>query len=199
MRQYSTEKHLNNSLRHSRPWARLRQTALFIMLLTISSGFAGGRLFVGFEYKLNKNWDEISQMTGGHAGLYWGPFSLGGAAYTTISPVEFNLDDQQYTLNRLTYGGLDIRFMPESFSFVNITANCVMGAEFLSFDNDKPFDNDLFLTVEPGVELVLNVSSFIRLGYGISWRASLDSEFQPNEDITGFSSNIIARLGHLNL
>ncbi len=169
-----------------------------VIFLLCAGLFAAGRPYLGLEYRLQNNWEEITQMTGGHAGVYWGPFSLGGAAYTSIAPVDFSFEDDSYTLKRLTYGGVDIRFMPESFSFINITANCMMGASLLNFDDESPLDDDFFLMVEPGLELMLNISAFIRLGYGVTWRGTLTSDFKQQEEISGLSYNFIAQFGKLN-
>ena len=174
---------------------------LIFTFLLITSIFAKTKtMYMGLEYKLTEQWDQITQLAGGHAGLHWGPFALGGKAYTSLQEIEFNDNDQNYKLKRLTYGGLDLRFMPESFSFLSLSANCLMGASIYAFEDEKPeaLENKLALTVEPGVQILINVSQFIRLGWGVSYCGRLHNDLEINDEITGISSNIIAQFGTLH-
>lgn len=174
---------------------------LIFTFLIVTSIFAETKsMYIGLEFKLTEQWNQFTQLAGGHAGMYWGPFALGGKAYTSLQEIEFTDNDHNYKLKRLTYGGLDLRFMPESFSFLSLSANCLMGASLYAFEDEKPetLENELTLTVEPGIQVLINVSQFIRLGCGVSYCGRLYDDLKINEEITGISSNIIAQFGTLN-
>ncbi|MFP4460013.1 MAG: hypothetical protein ACLFSQ_10550 [Candidatus Zixiibacteriota bacterium] len=142
-------------------------------------------------------------MAGVHAGIYSGSFFLGASGFTNFIKVDFGESDAHH-LDDMTYGGFNIRFIPGSSSLFRFSSGLIVGGGTFSFDESKftrpeAIDDDLFFAIEPDISIMLNLSLFIRLGYGLSYRGMLSPDFELYKDpeISGFTTSLFIQFGNL--
>lgn len=111
------------------------------------------------------------------------------------------------------YGGLHIEPIFFSKSMVNLSFPLLIGAGGLGvIDSDFDYDNeefndddvvesDAFAVVEPGVNVLFNVSRYLQLEAGVKYRFSSKTNLEPAtlERINGFSAGIGIKVGVFNM
>ncbi len=111
------------------------------------------------------------------------------------------------------YGGLHIEPILFSKSIVNISFPVLIGGGGLAvidsnFDHEnEEFDEndfdeaDAFAIIEPGINLLFNVSRFLQFEAGVKYRFSSDLDLQPTnlKRINGFSAGIGIKVGVFNM
>lgn len=115
----------------------------------------------------------------------------GGTGLVTNVPADgvFNDDGEQMYL-ALGYGGVDLEYTHRTNRLVHVTAQTLIGAggvshrrkDYEDFDNDVR-NSDPFFVFEPGVNAELNVTTFFRIGVGITYR------FVSGVDLAGVNDN----------
>lgn len=134
---------------------------------------------------------QNSMLIGGHGGLLINntfAIGLGGygsvirhtAPYSLVTPNPFN-NSRNLVLD-MGYGGFVFEYINNSDDLLHFNANVLLGgggASHSSFRgvynemdrwNDVPSPCTFFWVVEPSVNLELNVTSFMRVGAGVSYR-----------------------------
>lgn len=112
------------------------------------------------------------------------------------------------------YVGLHIEPILFSKSRVNLSFPLLIGAGAIGYvdgdlfeDNDYDFEEDDFETsdvlfvVEPGVNLLFNISRYLQLEAGVKYRFSSSIDLVPNSvtRINGFSAGIGVKVGVFNM
>ena len=112
------------------------------------------------------------------------------------------------------YFGLHLEPILFSKSRVNLSFPVMIGAGAIGYvdgdlfeDNDYEFDEDNFETsdvlfiVEPGVNLLFNISRYIQLEAGVKYRFSSSIDLVPDSitRINGFSAGIGVKVGVFNM
>ncbi|WP_298485753.1 hypothetical protein [uncultured Maribacter sp.] len=111
------------------------------------------------------------------------------------------------------YGGLHIEPILFSKSTVNLSFPLLIGGGGLGvFDSDFDFENndleddelresDGFFVIEPGVNLLFNVSRYLQLEAGVKYRISSKTRLEPAtlDRINGFSAGVGIKVGVFNM
>lgn len=111
------------------------------------------------------------------------------------------------------YGGLHIEPIFFSKSMVNLSFPLLIGGGGLGvidsdfdYDNDEFDDNDVvesdaFAIVEPGINVLFNVSRYLQLEAGVKYRFSSKIDLEPAtlKRINGFSAGIGIKVGVFNM
>jgi hypothetical protein len=123
----------------------------------------------------------ILNFDGGHS------FVLGGGGYGLVTDLEAEgiVDERGEPLYlNLGYGGAFLEYVNHTSRLVHFTAEALFGgggAGLREGDHDEYDDPEPFFVAEPGVNVVLNVTTFFRMGAGVSYR------FVSGTDVTAFS------------
>ncbi|NJB69794.1 hypothetical protein GGR42_000256 [Saonia flava] len=110
------------------------------------------------------------------------------------------------------YGGFHIEPILFSEKKVNLSLPVLIGLGYVGY-LDKVFDrdgtnellinnnNDLVFVVEPGINVLYNISRYVQLEAGIRYRISDKIDLEPHyiKNINGFSAGLGIRLGVFNL
>ena len=109
------------------------------------------------------------------------------------------------------YGGIHLEPILFGNKFVNISFPLLIGAGDVVIFEDKvnngEFDslsnnsNDVFFIIEPGINLLYNISRFFQLETGIKYRfsSSFSLPYYGEDNIKGFSAGIGIKIGVFNL
>ncbi|MEL6919042.1 MAG: hypothetical protein AAFO99_15100 [Bacteroidota bacterium] len=112
------------------------------------------------------------------------------------------------------YGGLHLEPIFFSKSRVNLSIPLLIGAGGIAYvDGDRVFDDDFddndvdtsdaFFVIEPGINMLYNVSRYLQLEVGIRYRFSSKIDLSPDpsplDRINGFSAGIGIKVGVFNL
>jgi hypothetical protein len=129
-------------------------------------------------------------------------FGGGGTGLVTNVPARgvFNGKDKQMYL-ALGYGGVELEYTNRTQRLVHFTGQTLIGAGGVShrrknyhdFDPDSE-STDPFFVVEPGINAELNVTTFFRVGAGLTYR------FVSGVDLAGVSDTDLSSVtGTLSL
>lgn len=165
--------------------------------------FHGG--FGGPEVRLGQAGGESAHFMGGKGGwIINHSFYLGGAGYGLVNDLKIMPDaDEKLSIG---YGGLELGIILGSDNLVHLSASTLLGAGGVNYrynhfeaDFSTMVDNpvDVFYVIEPSVHLMVNITSFFRLGVGASYRQVYDLDFEGYEsaDLTGPSASLLFKFG----
>src|SRR5690606_36102754 len=136
-------------------------------------GFAGGGLYS--RNYLSEFVNEISDLIGGYGGIHIEPILFGKSKVSLGFPLF------------LGFGGAG--FAKDDYRKGNQ-------------NGDPQFEDwDSFFLVEPGVNLLYNLSRYVQLEAGVRYRISTKLELDPNQikSINGFSAGVGVKIGVFNL
>lgn len=135
-------------------------------------------------------------------------FAIGGAAYGLANNIKADAVgpfDQKYI--NLTFGGLDAEYIFNSDDVMHWSLHTLIGAGGVGFrhgwdedwDRHDSRDHDMngFFIVEPGVNLDVNVTSWLRTSLGASYRfvSGVSTPAATNSDLRGLSGMVTLRFG----
>ncbi len=199
----------------------MKRLLVFVVILTCSAfarertlisgemdhGGYGGPVFKYTQIGPNKT-DGF--LVGGQGGwIIDHKFVLGGAGYGLASKVQadwyevrtFDGESVPYVLD-FGYGGLLLGFISSSDDLIHYELFAVLGGGGIDYrleDNYESYDNsgDAIFVAEPGINLMLNVTEFFRLGVGATYRfvQGVDLPGMTNDDFNNFSAQIIFKFG----
>ncbi|GJQ61925.1 MAG: hypothetical protein SCALA702_09780 [Melioribacteraceae bacterium] len=121
---------------------------------------------------------EFGLLVGGRGGwLINHSFVLGGGGYGLTNNIKTDININGSTRRvQYGYGGVYLAHFFDPYKIVHVNIGLLIGAGATNisdgdyFDNEGTFDNsDSFFALEPEVSLDLNVTSFFRVGAGISY------------------------------
>ncbi|MFP4529509.1 MAG: hypothetical protein ACLFQX_13260 [Candidatus Kapaibacterium sp.] len=171
----------------------------------------------GPELKMTQAQGGTGLLVGGRGGwIINSTISVGGGGYGLVTehPIEnyFDVTSPYYGKDaylRYGYGGFIVEYINNSNSLVHFTANMLIGGGGASYthsfndiinhnDHDwRTLENTTFFVFEPAVMADINITSFFRIGVGASYRlvSGVELSQTTNEDIGGFSGNMIFKFG----
>lgn len=135
-------------------------------------------------------------------------FVLGGGGYGLVNNVTadwydvytFAGEPSQYVLD-FGYGGLLLAFISNSDDLVHYELFSIIGSGGVNYrlkdDYTDSNNGDALFVAEPGVNVMLNVTKFFRIGVGGTYRfvQGVDLAGLTNDDLGGFSGQIILKFG----
>ncbi len=144
----------------------------------ISNGGFGGPV-VKFT-SINKHFGVL---VGGQGGwIINHTFVIGGGGYGLVNNVKaYNASLEESQLLNFGYGGLELHYISNSDLLIHYTFSLLIGAGGIGY---RPLDNrewnwdsntKSFFVMEPTLRVMLNVTSFFRVGLGGSYQACLGS------------------------
>jgi len=136
-------------------------------------------------------------------------FVIGGGGYGLASSVNadwyevtnFAGEPEPYVLD-FSYGGLLLAFIGNSDNLIHYEIFSILGGGGINYrlkneiNTTSDFGDGIFVA-EPGINVMLNVTSFFRVGIGATYRYVQDVDLigLTNEDLTNFSGQIILKFG----
>lgn len=166
----------------------------------ISNGGFGGPV-VKFT-SINKHFGVL---VGGQGGwIINHTFVIGAGGYGLVNNIKTeNLFLGERQLLNFGYGGLELHYIDNSNRLVHYTFSLLIGGGGIGYRHPDNWEWDLdtntksFFVLEPTVRIMLNVTSFFRIGLGGGYRlisgVSLDD--MKDSDISGPSAEIVLKFG----
>ncbi len=105
-------------------------------------------------------------------------FVLGGGGYGLVTDVRLknslSFNGQPLFLN-VGYGGLDLEYVHSSPKLIHFSVETLIGAGNVSYalhnlNRNQDFPDQSFFVIEPGMNVMVNVTNFFRFGAGLSYR-----------------------------
>jgi hypothetical protein len=167
-----------------------------------SSGFGGPNLKVT---RLNNEW---GLMVGGGGAWYINhAFAIGGAGYGLVTnhlaPKVAGMDTARYF--NFGYGGGTLEYVVMSDDLLHFSVNTLVGAGAVNhrfghfgIDQRNEWDHgDAFFVVEPGVNVEANITKYMRIDVGGSyrWVNGIELDGLSNKDFSGPSANLTLKFG----
>ena len=131
-------------------------------------------------------------------------FVLGGKGYGLVNNVD--IEGSQNLKLDFGCGGVLLEYIFSSEKILHVGINTMIGAGGVSYA-EKDYSNDYedevdynsssFFVLEPGIYMVLNISSYFRIGAGITYRYVNGVEYKnlTNADLSGVSGEIVFKFG----
>ena len=98
------------------------------------------------------------------------------------------------------YGGLEMEYIHESHRLAHLSIYSLMGgggARYRDRDRYETLEEDGFLVLEPGMNMNLNVTRFLRLSAGATYRWTWGAELPglEDDDLSGATGVFTLRFG----
>lgn len=169
--------------------------------------------FGGVDMKVGDVVGERSLIVGGYGGVVINSnYLLGLGAYgITTKPSFDGVIPNIGTEKRLTvyggYGGILIGGNVLSKEVVHLSIPVLLGAGNLDISDDDFFqgigdtsftvESSVFFVIEPGAQLEVNVTKYLRIGIGATyrWVQGLELENLSDGDVTGYNGMLSLRFG----
>lgn len=168
----------------------------------VTSGGFGGPVL-----KISSISGEAALFVGGRGGwiIKLNPstsFVIGGGGYGLATDVRANNvfinNRQQYV--SVGYGGVELEYVHQSYRLVHFSIQSLIGAGSAGYqnkDHDNSTNNDSFFVWEPGVNVLLNVTHYFRIGGGLGYRLTSGSHLvqASDSDLSGVTGIITFKFG----
>lgn len=128
---------------------------------------------------------------------------LGGGGYglsTDVDADERGPDGERLFLD-VDYGGVEVEYVNRTQKLVHVSVQALVGSGDVRFrddDHDTVDDrDDDFFVLEPGANVLLNVTSFFRIGAGINYRFVSGTSLQnvSDTDLSGVGGTLTVKFG----
>jgi len=168
----------------------------------IDDGFHSGG-YGGPVWKIGLVNGKVGLFSGGRGGwIINHRFVIGGGGYNQILDVEtdeVSSDGKPLYLN-LSYGGFEMEYIHESDKLVHWTVHTLIGSGYVKLkvhDPNEAIETDNFFMVEPSFNVDMNISSWFRIGLGLSYRIAMGVDLPEitSSDVSGPSGLIILKFG----
>lgn len=130
--------------------------------------------------------------------------SFGGGGYGLVTnhvAPESTLAGNEKMYASIGYGGFEIEYTNRSWQLAHFTVSSLIGAGGLGL-RDKSFDSIsgdtmAFFVFEPGMHLELNMTSFFRMAFGISYRltSGINDYGFRDRDFSGINGILTLKFG----
>ena len=164
-------------------------------------------IFGGPVLKVTEINNVFGLIVGGRGGWICGhTFIIGGGLYGLLRDVE--VDDAGAERNfEFAYSGLELEYIILPRQVIHLSVQTLIGLGALTdrerhFDRFASFNNfdgpdDSFFIVEPGLNLMWNMKTHLRVGLGGSYRfiRGVGLEGLSNSDLSGLSTTVIFKFG----
>lgn len=170
--------------------------------------------FGGLDLKISDIIDERTLLAGGYGGVIINrSYFLGIAAYGLATrPAMDGIVPGPNTKKRLTlyggYGGVVVGGTILGREVIHISLPVTFGAGNLDVSDDDFFDqglgdtqftveNSTFFVIEPAAQLEFNITSYLRIATGVSyrWVTGLELVNVTNDDLIGLTGVLSIRIG----
>lgn len=96
----------------------------------------------------------------------------------------------------LGYGGLELGYVFQSDSLVHFTAHSLFGFGGVSFENDWSSADEVFV-IEPEATVVVNITEFVRIAAGVSYRfvTGVTTAGVSDASLSGLSGMLVFKFG----
>ncbi len=176
---------------------------------TMFTSEIGSGWFFGPTVKYTQIDETDAVLLGGHAGwIIDHKYVIGFGMYGLASDIKDNYTGKGDPRLNMGYGGLELSYIARSDRLVHITVDSLVGAGALGFSEEDSEgrghmgsffndNSDTFFIVEPGVNVVFNVTEIFRLSLGASYRfvEGVAQEGIYNKDIGGPAVTINLKFG----
>ncbi len=164
-----------------------------LMDLEISSVKGFGGVVTKFSH-LN---DSDALLLGGRGGwIFNNSFVLGIGIYGLATNVPIDIIDTDPSIvgndkMHFMYGGLEIEYIFNPENLIHYSVFTLIGLGAVSSHNNQNYANNFFdhsrmgnpfFVIEPAINVILNVTSFLNVAIGLSYRASTGAEYETIND-----------------
>jgi hypothetical protein len=174
----------------------------------IQSGGYGGPVL-----KIGPILDDTGVFVGGVGGwVINSTFVLGGGGFGLVNNVpapvsirtteDFIPDGDDWVLN-FGYGGVFLEYIVRSKKMMHTSVHTLIGGGGVGYrrknwdENADELGTESFFVLEPGANVMVNVTSFFRIGVGGTYRfiTGVDSDWIEDADLRGASAQIVFKFG----
>jgi hypothetical protein len=130
-------------------------------------------------------------------------FVLGGKGYGLANNVD--IEGSQNLKLEFGCGGVLLEYIFSSDKLLHVGLNAMIGAggaryvvkDYTNGYDDVNYTSSSFFVLEPGINLVLNVSSYFRIGAGATYRyvSGVEYEGLSNSNLSGATGEIVFKFG----
>ena len=138
---------------------------------------------------------EFGVLTGGRGGwIIDHRFVLGGGGCGLANRIE--IPNTTGAKLEMGYGGGMVEVIIASDELIHFSMECLVGAGGLTSPDDRGKD-DAFFVLEPGANLMLNVTKFFRFGLGASYRYIQGASYKgiDSSDLSGPAAVLTFKFG----
>ena len=126
-------------------------------------------------------------------------FSVGFGNYNLAT----DLASRDSLILDLSYSGLEFEYVYKSNAFIHGAAKVFLGSGALQQkiqdedDDDRVVRDDHIFVIQPSITGEVNITRWFRIGTGFGYRFVADVELPDysNEDISGFSGQVVLKFG----
>lgn len=142
-------------------------------------------LFLGPEFKFSRMIEGYQLYTGFKGGILFNDkivlgLAAGGFVTETVFTYHENQNDEMDLNTIMGYGGFNIDYIIRTRSPVQVSFPMLIGAAVVALfvpdytggliPNDKLVEGGVFIIYEPGINLEVNFTHFLRMGLGVGYR-----------------------------
>lgn len=177
--------------------AEAQRTETLVGSRTSNGGFGGPVMKVGELFG-----EPVLFLGGRGAWVAGRTFALGGGGYGLVNdnleaPVVYS---GRRAILEMGYGGLEMEYIHESHRLAHLSIYSLMGgggARYRDRDRYETLEEDGFLVLEPGMNMNLNVTRFLRLSAGATYRWTWGAELPglEDDDLSGATGVFTLRFG----
>ena len=135
---------------------------------------------------------------------------VGAGMYRLVSNVELSASQNTYPINyddnlHLMYGGLELGYVINPMELFHYTFNTLLGVGNVSNNNIDGFNENgsdhhtgkSFFVIEPSGAIETNITNYLRLEIGLSYRLStgLNYTYISNKDLSSFNGFLSLKFG----
>lgn len=166
--------------------------------------------FGGPVLKMTRINDVFGLMVGGRAGwIYKHTYAIGGGLYGLLRDIEIEVPDSPEREFEFAYSGLELEYIIAPSQDVHLSVQTLVGFGGLT-DRYRRFDSyyydefsrfggpdDSFFVVEPQLNIVWNMKTYLQIYFGGSYRyiRGVEIEGLDNSDLNGYSVVVTFRFG----
>ncbi len=150
--------------------------------------------------------NKTGVMVGGQGNMIFNRiFSIGVGAYGWVNDTNLENIIADTTLGfDFGYGGIILEYIINPSNASHFTISTLIGAGGIIYEQEKPLgdfkDDTVCIVLESGINLELNVTEFLHIDLGTSYRyvngVNFDRIPYDDNDFSGISANIIFKFGY---
>uniref|UniRef100_A0A7C4XDN1 Outer membrane protein beta-barrel domain-containing protein n=1 Tax=candidate division WOR-3 bacterium TaxID=2052148 RepID=A0A7C4XDN1_UNCW3 len=158
--------------------------------------------FCGLVIKTSEINDEIVALMGLRGGVIFNrTFGIGGGIYGMVNGMDVQTNYPMRNFNMdFAYGGIILELIFGSRKLIHFGTNTLIGGGLVEYrlsNYEEPWYEDCFFTLEPSVEMTLNVTRIFRIDIGGSYRYIYGTELDGINDrgLSGVGGHITFKFG----